>query len=509
MAKRAAESASSPEAKRAVIVEADESVCLGESLMPELGKVKKGKVRDIYFTGDHVLMVATDRVSAFDHVIPNLIPYKGALLNRIAEHNFRATEDIVKNALVASPDPNVVIQRKMKNLMVECIVRGYVWGSMAGAYEKGSRNICGLKLPDNLVRFQKLDAPLFTPTTKAEEGPDENMTFDEVAALVGKPMADKVKDISMKLYARGNELAKKAGLILLDTKYEFGLDEKGELHLIDEVNTPDSSRMCKIEEWETKFPKIQAAMKTGKHKSVTALLEERKDLKITEYSKQYVRDVLLDQGFKPGKEVPKLSKDVVKECTKRYIEVMELITGDKFCPPAGPLSPEKRLVANLTHAGYITGCCTMIFAGSDSDLGHMEKIASNLAGWGVPSQKRVCSAHKQAARLEEVLEYYNKSIEPLVIIGCAGGTDALSGTASWSSLWPVVSCPPEGSKGEGNDTCLRNPPGSSNAYCRRPDNVAKFAAQALSHSNPKIRATLEKKTAAKVKTLEDADAKLW
>lgn len=505
MAKRAAESASSPEAKRAAIVEVDESVCLGDSLIPELGKVKKGKVRDIYFTGDHVLMIATDRVSAFDHVIPNLIPYKGALLNRIAEHNFRATEDIVPNALVASPDPNVVIQRKMKNLMVECIVRGYVWGSMAGAYEKGSRKICGLSLPDSLIRFQKLDTPIFTPTTKAEEGPDENMTFDEVAAKIGKPMADKVKEISLKLYARGSELAKQAGLILLDTKYEFGLDDKGDLHLIDEVNTPDSSRLCKIEEWTTKFPKIEAAMKTGKYKNVTALLEAQKDLKITEYSKQYVRDVLLDQGFKPGKAVPKLSKDHVKECVKRYIEVAELITGEKFIPPTASLSPEKRMVANLTSAGYITGCCAMIFAGSDSDLGHMEKIATNLAGWGVPSKKRVCSAHKQPTRLEDVLQYYNASIEPLVIIGCAGGTDALSGTASWSSMWPVVSCPPDGE----NESCLRNPPGSSNAYCRRPDNVAKFAAQALSHANPKIRATLAKKTADKVKTLENADAKLW
>jgi len=250
-------------------------------------------------------------------------------------------------------------------------------------------------------------------------------------------------------------------------------------------------------------------MKTGKYKTVTALLEAKKELKITEYSKQYVRDVLLDQGFKPGKDVPKLNKEQVKECVSRYIEVAELITGETFVPPVESLSPERRVVANLTRAGYITGCCTMIFAGSNSDLGHMEKIASNLASWGIPSQKRVCSAHKQAARLEGVLEYYNKSIEPLVIVGCAGGTDALSGTASWSSLWPVVSCPPEGSKGEGNDSCLRNPPGSSNAYCRRPDNVAKFAAQVLSHSNPKIRATLEKKTAEKVKDLEIADAKLW
>eukprot|EP01062_Namystynia_karyoxenos_P024257 TRINITY_DN1943_c0_g1_i2.p1 TRINITY_DN1943_c0_g1~~TRINITY_DN1943_c0_g1_i2.p1 ORF type:complete len:531 (+),score=245.93 TRINITY_DN1943_c0_g1_i2:80-1594(+) len=504
MAKRASEGAA-PAAKRAA---ADpESVCLSNSLMPELGKAKKGKVRDIYFTGDHVLMVATDRVSAFDHVLDNLIPYKGELLNRIAEFNFRRTEDIVPNALVASPDPNVVVQKKMKNLMVECIVRGYVWGSMAAAYEKGKTEICGLKLPGNLLRFQKLDEPLFTPTTKAEEGPDENMTFAEVAAKIGKERAEEVKRISLALYQRGNEIANKAGLVLIDTKYEFGLDEKGVLHLIDEVNTPDSSRLCNIKELEEKWPQIKSAMAPGSgFKNVSECLAKMPHLKITEFSKQYVRDLLLEKGFKPGGKIPKLSPAEVAECTSRYVQVYERITGETFVPsPPGALPAEKRLVANLQSAGFIKGCCCMIFAGSDSDLGHMEKIAKALEGWGVPSQKRVCSAHKQPARLEAVLQMYNTSIEPLVIVGCAGGTDALSGTASYSSVWPVVSCPPDGE----NESCLRNPPGSSNAYCRRPDNVAKFAAQALSCHNPAIRATLIKKSQDKVAALEKADSLLW
>eukprot|EP01065_Artemidia_motanka_P049915 TRINITY_DN8415_c0_g1_i1.p2 TRINITY_DN8415_c0_g1~~TRINITY_DN8415_c0_g1_i1.p2 ORF type:complete len:502 (+),score=236.02 TRINITY_DN8415_c0_g1_i1:65-1570(+) len=500
--KRSASSAAAPPAKRQE--KSDEDVCVASSMLPELGKVKKGKVRDIYMTGDHVLMVATDRVSAFDHMIPNLIPHKGALLNRIAEFNFNSTADIVKNALVASPDPNVVVQKKMKNLMVECIVRGYVWGSMAAAYEKGQRDICGLKLPEGLLRYQKLDQPLFTPTTKGDIT-DENMTFAEVSKQLGTAMATKVRDISFKLYQRGNEIANKAGLILIDTKYEFGLDSKGELHLIDEVNTPDSSRMCKIAELESKWPKIKAAMETGKYKDVSECVAKNPELKPTEYSKQYVRDILLAQGFKPGSAVPKLSPSQVAECTKRYTEVFEMITKEKFVPPAADLSPERRMVANLQRAGFIKGCCAMIFAGSDSDLPHMEKIAKALADWGVPSQKRICSAHKQPGRLEKVVAEYNTSIEPLVIIGCAGGTDALSGTASFSSLWPIVSCPPDGE----NESCLRNPPGSSNAYCRRPDNAAKFAAQALSHASPVIRAKLAAKAQSKIDTLEAADAKLW
>ena len=428
--------------------------CLEGSFMPELGPVKKGKVRDIYFTGDKVLMVATDRVSAFDHSIPNLIPYKGMLLNKIAELAFNSTSDIIPNALVQSPDPNVVIQRRVKNLGVECIVRGYNWGSMAAAYEKGNRNICGLTIPDGLLRNQKLAEPLFTPTTKAEEGPDENMTFEEVSAHVGADLAKEIRDISLKLYQRGCEMAAKASppLMFIDTKYEFGKDESGKLYLIDEVNTPDSSRMCYLSEWEEKFPKIQAVMAEGKHKNVSEVIAAQPELKIKEFSKQYVRDVLLEAGFKPGKDVPKLTEEQVVECTQRYVQVYESLSGKKFDYPSFAVPAAQRLVANLKKAGVIKGFCAMIFAGSDSDIGHMEKLSEELAKFGIPSKKRVCSAHKQALALDAAVQMYNTSIEPLVIIGCAGGTDALSGTASWGSVFPIISCPPDGR----NESCLLN-----------------------------------------------------
>jgi len=484
--------------------------CLEHSFMPELGAQKKGKVRDIYFTEDNVLMVATDRVSAFDHTIPNLIPYKGMLLNRISEFAFKSTEDIIPNALVQSPDPNVVIQKKLKNLGVECIVRGYVWGSMAGAYEKGARDFCGLKLPEGLHRYQKLDEPLFTPTTKAEVGPDENMTIDEVAKLVGSmEKALKIKDISMKLYQRGCEVAAKANppLAFIDTKYEFGEDAEGNMFLIDEANTPDSSRMCALSEWEEKFPKIKA--EAANAKNVSEVIAKKPELKITEFSKQYVRDVLLEAGFKPGKAVPKLTEEQVIECTNRYIQVYESLTHEKFDYPTYSFPASQRLVNNLKAAKIIKGFCAMIFAGSDSDLAHMQKLADELAKFGIPSHKRVCSAHKQAIKLNAAVELYNTSIEPLVIIGCAGGTDALSGTASWDSLFPIVSCPPEGSKGEGNQSCLLNPPGSSNSYCMRPSNVARHVAQMFSIHSPDVVAAIKANIAAKVKKLEEADAKLW
>merc|ERR1719217_754388 len=179
------------------------------------------------------------------------------------------TRDIIPNALVEHVDSSVVVQKKMKNLNVEWIVRGYLWGSMAAAYEKGDREFCGLKIPDGLNRYQKLAEPLYTPTTKAEVGHDENMTEAEVEQLIGKDMAKQAKDMALKLFQRGTEIMRRRGLILIDTKYEFGLDAQGKLHVIDEVNTPDSSRMCEISEWETKYPRVEAEMATGKYKTVT------------------------------------------------------------------------------------------------------------------------------------------------------------------------------------------------------------------------------------------------
>merc|ERR1712203_823856 len=388
-------------------------------------------------------------------------------------------------------DSSVVVQKKMKNLNVELIVRGYLWGSMAAAYEKGDRTFCGLSVPDGLNRFQKFKTPLFTPTTKAEVGHDENMTMAEVEKLVGKDMAQRAKDIAMKLYQRGSELMRKRGLILIDTKYEFGLDEKGVLHVIDEVNTPDSSRLCTVEEWETKYPKIAAEMASGKYKNVTEVLKAKPELKMKEFSKQYVRDALLEMGFDPVKDkaAPKLSD--------------EQIAGKSFEFPT-KMQPSKRIIMNLQRAGMLVGGFVVIAAGSDSDMPHLQTIQKELSKFKIPSQIRICSAHKQPARLESLLGEYSKSTEPVLLVGCAGGTDALSGTASYFAKFPVVSCPPDGL----NQTCLTNPPGSSNAYICKPANVAKFAAQYLANHCPEVAAALDASIAEKIRKLEQADEQL-
>merc|ERR1719454_870648 len=275
----------------------------------------------------------------------------------ISEFCFDATKDVLPNALVSNVDPSVVVQKKMKNLNIEWIVRGYLWGSMAAAYEKGDRTFCGLPVKDGLNRYQKFETPLFTPTTKAEVGHDENMTEAEVEQLVGKEMAQKAKDMALKLYQRGVELMRQKGLILIDTKYEFGLDEEGKLHVIDEVNTPDSSRLCNVEEWEQKYPKIAAEMATGTYKTVTDVMKAKPELKIKEFSKQYVRDALLEMGFNPemDKAAPKLSDDQVVECSYRYISIYERITGQQFQFPTTRIEPSKRIVTNLQRAGMLTG----------------------------------------------------------------------------------------------------------------------------------------------------------
>merc|ERR1719231_1515724 len=208
-------------------------------------------------------------------------------------------------------------------------------------------------------------------------------------------------------------------------------------------------------------------------------------------------------GFNPEKDktVPKLSDAQVAECSYRYINIYERMTGKTFEFPINRTEPSKRILMNLQRAKLITGAFAVIAAGSDSDMPHLETIQKELGKFKIPSQIRICSAHKQPGALQALINTLNKSIEPLIIVGCAGGTDALSGTASYLSRWPVVSCPPDGM----NQSCLTNPPGSSNAFICKPANVARFAAQAFSHVSPEIKAALEAGTAEKIRKLELAD----
>merc|ERR1711920_278986 len=241
------------------------------------------------------------------------------------------------------------------------------------------------------------------------------------------------------------------------------------------------------------------------HKNVTELLKAKPELKLKEFSKQYVRDALLEMGFDPTKDkkAPKLSEDQVVECSYRYISIYEQVTGNTFEFPA-KMQPAKRIIMNLQRAGMLVGGFVLIAAGSDSDMPHLETLKKELAKFKIPSQIRICSAHKQPGRLEALIGEFNKSTEPIMMVGCAGGTDALSGTASYLARFPVVSCPPDGM----NNTCLTNPPGSSNGYIMKPANIGKFAAQFFAQQCPQVSAALDASIAEKIRKLEQADEQL-
>ena len=275
--------------------------------------VYHGKVRDVYTIGeDTLVMIATDRISAFDIVLPKGIPYKGQVLNQIASKFLDATSDIVPNWKQASPDPMVTVGYKCEPFKVEMVIRGYITGSAWRDYKKGARTICGIPLAEGLKENQKFETPIITPTTKADEGHDENITKEEIIAqkLVSKEDYELLEKYTYELFKRGSEMATSKGLILVDTKYEFGKKD-GEIYLIDEIHTPDSSRYFYSDGYLERFEKG----------------EEQKQL-----SKEFVRKWLMDNGFQgqEGQEVPEMTDEYCKSVSDRYIELYEKIVGEEF-----------------------------------------------------------------------------------------------------------------------------------------------------------------------------------
>lgn len=275
--------------------------------------VYHGKVRDVYNINDDLLvMVASDRISAFDVVLPKGIPFKGQVLNQIAAKFLDATADIVPNWKIASPDPMVTVGIRCEGFRVEMIIRGYLTGSAWREYEAGCRNLCGVILPDGMKENQKFPTPIITPTTKADEGHDENISKEEIIeqGIVSKEDYELMEKYTYALFQRGTEIAAEKGLILVDTKYEFGKkDDK--IYLIDEIHTPDSSRYFYADGYEEKFAKGEA----------------QKQL-----SKEFVRQWLIENNFmgKAGQQVPEMTDDYVTSVSERYIELYQHIVGEKF-----------------------------------------------------------------------------------------------------------------------------------------------------------------------------------
>lgn len=282
---------------------------------PGQKNVYHGKVREVYTLENNLLlMIATDRLSAFDVVMPKGIPYKGQILNQIATKMMRDTEDVVPNWLVATPDPNVAIGEACEPYKVEMVIRGYMSGHAAREYKAGRRMLCGVAMPEEMNENDKFPEPIITPATKAEMGDhDEDITREDILkrGIVSEVDYLQLEDYTRKLFKRGSEIAAERGLILVDTKYEFGKTKEGKIVLIDEIHTPDSSRYFYAEGYETRQAKK----------------EPQKQL-----SKEFVRQWLIEKGFQglEGQSVPEMSDDYVKSVSERYIELYENITGEKF-----------------------------------------------------------------------------------------------------------------------------------------------------------------------------------
>lgn len=276
-------------------------------------KVYHGKVRDVYtLDNDLLVMVASDRISAFDHILPKGIPFKGQVLNQVATMFLKATEDIVPNWLIATPDPSVAVGYACEPVRVEMVIRGYLSGHAAREYKAGKRVLCGVEMPEGMIENDKFPKPIITPATKAEEGHDEDISREDILSkgIVPEDIYIQMEKYTRALFQRGTEIAAKQGLILVDTKYEFGI-RNGEVILIDEIHTPDSSRYFYAEGYEER-------QKNG---------EQQKQL-----SKEFVRQWLIENGFQglEGQVMPVMPDDFVKVVTERYIELYEKITGETF-----------------------------------------------------------------------------------------------------------------------------------------------------------------------------------
>jgi phosphoribosylaminoimidazole-succinocarboxamide synthase len=281
---------------------------------PDQTNLYKGKVRDVYsINNDKLVMIASDRISAFDHVLPKGIPYKGQVLSQIAAKFLDATSDIIPNWMDATPDPSVTVGKRCEPFKIEMVIRGYLTGHAWREYRLGKRALCGVSMPDHMVENQKFPSPIITPTTKADIGHDEDISRDDILKnnIISEQDYVKLEEYTYALFERGTEIAEEKGLILVDTKYEFGKDLNGIITLIDEIHTPDSSRYFYIEGYDERV---------------------KNNLPQKQLSKEFVRQWLIKNGFQ-GKEnqvIPNMSEEYCNEVSDRYIELYELITGDKF-----------------------------------------------------------------------------------------------------------------------------------------------------------------------------------
>jgi len=384
-------------------------------ISPQLNKIHSGKVRDSFRIDEKTRMIiATDRLSSFDSILETLIPGKGAILNSLATFWFEKTKDIIDNHLIESIHPNISLVKEAKPIKLEMIVRAYITGSAWRKYQKGSRELSGQKVPNGLKKNQPFPTPMVTPTTK--EKSDREITEKEIIAekWATKKRYNEMKEISLKLFKRGQKLLSEKGIILVDTKYEFGLIGN-KLILIDEIHTPDSSRFWSAEDYKKDPSKVE------------------------QIDKEFVRNYLMKNKI-DGQYPTKLPSKIVKETQKRYNNIFTIITGEKLNNDIDNTIDKMKNV--LVKQKFMKDGFVAIIMGSKSDLPFSKKIKEEIEKYNIFVDMRIVSAHKNGENISEIASEYNNSIEPGAVIAVAGRSNGLGGALSANLNIPVFNCPP-------------------------------------------------------------------
>jgi phosphoribosylaminoimidazole-succinocarboxamide synthase len=426
---------------------------LYDFVTPQLEKIHSGKVRESFrLAGGRRLIVTTDRISCFDGVLETAIPFKGEVLNGISEYWFSITRDIIENHFIESAGPRAMIVKEAAPVKVEMVVRGYLAGSMLKGYQKGKREFSGIKLPDGMRAHQRFETPLVTPTTK--EVSDRETSGEEIisSGIATESEYEIMKRAALEIFKRGAEILAKKGVILVDSKYEFGILD-GRVILIDEIHTPDSSRFWLAEEYE------------ADPSSVDPL------------DKEFVRKWLAGQpaGAK------KLPEEIACQTAERYRRIYKITTGMDL-PPSHDSDPGRGLRENLVEAGIIKDGYVVIVMGSESDIKWGGKIAEELQKYGIFVQIRIFSAHRNAELISDFVREYNSAGEPGAVIAVAGLSNALGGALAFNLNIPVFNCPPFNDWNELNvniNSSLMLPAMSPAATVIKPENAALAALRSL------------------------------
>jgi fusion protein PurCD len=450
---------------------------------PQLIKIHTGKVRDSFrISNTERMIVVTDRISAFDNVLKTPIQYKGSVLNGISNFWFNKTSDIIENHFIRQIDPNITIVKELVPIRVEMVVRGYLTGSMWRYYLEGKRKFSGVSVIDGLQKNQKFVDPILTPTTK--EDVDREISPEEIisSGLCTKKVYKQIAEAALTLYKFASQYLLERGIILVDTKYEFGLLE-GKVILMDEIHTPDSSRFWRKENYE-KNPGAA-----------------------TQIDKEFVRQWLINNKIN-GVYPVSLPEEVAVETSRRYLEIYKLVTGSKLVVESDE-NVKNRMYQNLLKQNILKDGYVAIIMGSLLDMPHAKKINGYLTGFGIMIEYRVVSAHKNGEEIVNLAREYNNSIEPGAVIAVAGRSNGLGGALAANLNIPVINCPPFKDNVEmlmNINSSLMMPSLTPAVTAVQPDNAAYAAVRSL--NIPRLRNMFSEMIAEQKEVLREEDKKL-